>query len=99
MVLEESAARQARFGSSVKLLEPNVKKSAGGLRDLQTVYWLHRGTDPSGLFIPIDPATPATLTFLNRLRKEGVLEEDVHAATVEALRFLFRVRTACPASF
>ncbi len=93
MVLEESAARQARFGSSVKLLEPNVKKSAGGLRDLQTVYWLHRGTDPSG-FIPIDPATPATLTFLNRLRKDGVLEEDVHAATVEALRFLFRVRTA-----
>src|SRR5512140_1639100 len=30
MVLEESAARQARFGSSVKLLEPNIKKSAGG---------------------------------------------------------------------
>ncbi|HEX9015014.1 MAG TPA: HD domain-containing protein, partial [Chloroflexota bacterium] len=92
-VLEESAARQARFGSSVKLLEPNIKKSAGGLRDLHTVYWLHRGTDRS-FFAPIAPERPATLDFLDRLRNAGILDEDVYASSVEALRFLFGVRTA-----
>ncbi len=93
MVLEESAARQARFGSSVKLLEPNIKKSAGGLRDLHTVFWLYRGTDRSH-FVPIAPSKPAMLDFLDRLRDGGALEEDVYASSVEALRFLFRVRTA-----
>ena len=36
--------RQRKYGHSTKLLEPNVKNSAGGLRDLHTVLWLGRGT-------------------------------------------------------
>jgi [protein-PII] uridylyltransferase len=40
MKLAERAARHARQGSSRYLLEPNVKEGKGGLRDLQTLYWL-----------------------------------------------------------
>ncbi|MCP3676936.1 MAG: [protein-PII] uridylyltransferase [Deltaproteobacteria bacterium] len=37
---EESSARQARYGGSVYILEPNVKESEGGLRDFQTLRWI-----------------------------------------------------------
>jgi [protein-PII] uridylyltransferase len=40
--LEEMRARRDRFGDSLYLLEPNVKESEGGLRDLQSALWLAR---------------------------------------------------------
>lgn len=39
---EEAAARHARFGGSVYLLEPEVKGGAGGLRDLDIARWAAR---------------------------------------------------------
>ncbi|MDN3564779.1 [protein-PII] uridylyltransferase [Paeniroseomonas aquatica] len=38
----ERAGRHARYGDSPFLVEPNVKEGRGGLRDLQTLYWLAR---------------------------------------------------------
>ncbi len=38
----ERATRHRRFGESAFLVEPNIKEGRGGLRDLQTVYWLAR---------------------------------------------------------
>ena len=38
--LAERAERHERQGSSRYLLEPNVKEGKGGLRDLQTLYWI-----------------------------------------------------------
>ena len=38
----ERADRHARYGDSPYLVEPNVKEGRGGLRDLQTLYWLAR---------------------------------------------------------
>ena len=38
--LAERKARHARQGESRYLVEPNVKESKGGLRDLQTLYWI-----------------------------------------------------------
>ena len=38
--LEERDARHHRQGSTRYLLEPNVKEGKGGLRDLQTLYWI-----------------------------------------------------------
>src|SRR5512142_2153514 len=40
--LEEMRARRERFGDSLYLLEPNLKESEGGLRDLQSALWLAR---------------------------------------------------------
>ena len=38
----ERTARHARYGESPFLVEPHVKEGRGGLRDLQTLYWLAR---------------------------------------------------------
>jgi [protein-PII] uridylyltransferase len=41
-LVAEVAARHARFGGSVYLLEPDVKSGAGGLRDLDAARWAAR---------------------------------------------------------
>ena len=51
--LAERAERHKRQGGQRYVLEPNVKEAKGGLRDLQTLYWigkyLHRVTSSEGL--------------------------------------------------
>jgi [protein-PII] uridylyltransferase len=51
--LAERAERHKRQGGHRYVLEPNVKEAKGGLRDLQTLYWigkyLHRVPSASGL--------------------------------------------------
>nr|WP_237763512.1 [protein-PII] uridylyltransferase [Falsirhodobacter sp. alg1] len=51
--LAERAARHLRQGGQRYVLEPNVKEGKGGLRDLQTLYWigkyLHRVPRAEGL--------------------------------------------------
>lgn len=39
-VIEQQKRRHDKFGRSVKLLEPNVKQSAGGLRDIHSLVWI-----------------------------------------------------------
>lgn len=51
--LAERETRHKRQGGQRYVLEPNVKEAKGGLRDLQTLYWigkyLHRVPSASGL--------------------------------------------------
>lgn len=51
--LQERKERHDRFGNSRYVVEPNIKEGKGGLRDLQTLFWiakfLHGTTDISKL--------------------------------------------------
>jgi [protein-PII] uridylyltransferase len=38
----ERAVRHRRYGESPFVVEPNIKEGKGGLRDLQTLYWIAR---------------------------------------------------------
>jgi [protein-PII] uridylyltransferase len=53
----ERHARHRRFGESAFLVEPNIKEGRGGLRDLQTQYWMVRAA--YGAYTPNELATGA----------------------------------------
>jgi [protein-PII] uridylyltransferase len=46
----ERSSRHRRFGESAFLVEPNIKEGRGGLRDLQTLYWMVRAA--YGVYTP-----------------------------------------------
>jgi [protein-PII] uridylyltransferase len=55
----ERAERHRRYGDSAFLLEPNVKDGKGGLRDMQTLFWMMRHTSGITRFEEAaDPALP-----------------------------------------
>ncbi|WP_252733648.1 [protein-PII] uridylyltransferase [Paracoccus marinaquae] len=76
--LEERATRHQRQGGQRYVLEPNVKEGKGGLRDLQTLYWIakyiHR----------VDRAV--------ELVDLGVFTRDEHLAFWQAEDFLWAAR-------
>ncbi|HEY9216831.1 MAG TPA: [protein-PII] uridylyltransferase, partial [Phenylobacterium sp.] len=45
--LKERDERQARAGSSRYMVEPNVKEGKGGLRDLNTLFWIAQYLHPT----------------------------------------------------
>src|SRR5262252_1528403 len=78
--LTERDQRYRRYGASPYIGEPNVKESAGGLRDVHTAMWLGaakfgartlRELSDKGFITPREQAsTDAALTFLWRVRNE-----------------------------
>lgn len=76
--LEERRREYEKFGETVYLLEPNVKKSKGGLRDLHLLQWagLARFQAPT----------------IRELSDRGILSRSDYVALAEAREFLWRVR-------
>ena len=76
--LAERAERHTRQGSSRYLLEPNVKEGKGGLRDLQTLFWIGKYLNHA--------ETPEDLMQM------GVFTPDEFGIFDEAQAFLWTVR-------
>ncbi len=76
--LGERDERYRKHGGTIYVQEPNVKESAGGLRDVHTALWL--------AFTKFGART------LQELGDRGLLTPKERAATDEALTFLWRVR-------
>ena len=89
-LLTLSTARHEKFGASTKLLEPNVKVSAGGLRDLHTVLWLVRGTGT--LRLPQKGSQPAVVQLLNSRVIQRLLPSGFTKQPQRSFDFLLRVR-------
>ena len=77
--LDERANRHKRQGGSRYLVEPNVKEGKGGLRDLQTLFWISKYLNRN-----------KTVFELVEL---GVLTEDEYQLFHEAETFLWTVRS------
>lgn len=76
--LEERRREYEKFGETVYLLEPNVKKSKGGLRDLHLLQWagVARFQAPT----------------IRELSDRGILSRTDFVTVGEAREFLWRVR-------
>ena len=79
--MAEQEERHLRHAFSAFSLEPNVKESPGGLRDLQTIRWIAR----AGGFV--DEADTWTA-----LQKNGLMQGDERVAIERATTFLSDVR-------
>jgi len=76
----EQKARHARYNDTEYNLEPNVKGSPGGLRDIQTVLWIARRQF-------------STLN-LHAMVGQGFLLEGEYSLLAESQEFLWKVRYA-----
>ncbi|MGK9065216.1 [protein-PII] uridylyltransferase [Stutzerimonas chloritidismutans] len=75
---EEQAARHAKYNNTEYNLEPNVKGSPGGLRDIQTILWIARRQFGS--------------LNLSAIVDQGFLTEGEYALLVSSQEFIWRVR-------
>lgn len=76
--IDEMRRRRHKFGSSIYLLEPNIKEGEGGLRDLQTALWVAK------IRYKIDRVQDLVLN--------GVMSDSELATYLEALDYLWRIR-------
>ena len=76
--LDELKKRREKYGSSVYILEPNIKEGEGCLRDLHTAIWVAK--------------IKYKITDLRELIMKGVLSEDELAAYYSSLAYLWRIR-------
>lgn len=76
--IEEAARRRERFGSSVFLLEPNLKDGEGGLRELHTALWIAQAAWRAG--------------SVGELRRLGKISGRESQALSRAYGFLLGVR-------
>lgn len=77
--------RHRKYGQSTKLLEPNIKNSAGGLRDLHTVLWLLLGSGTVTLF----PGLKSGETAFTRLLSTPFVRRHVPARSLRDLHVAF----------
>ncbi|MBN1142418.1 MAG: [protein-PII] uridylyltransferase [Deltaproteobacteria bacterium] len=76
--LAESETRQRKFGSSVYLLEPNIKEGKGGLRELHTAFWVAK--------VHYKVRSPHELIHKGVLSERGLMEIEA------AFDYLWRIR-------
>ncbi|NOR49445.1 MAG: [protein-PII] uridylyltransferase [Desulfuromonadales bacterium] len=75
---EEHETRLSKYGSSVYMLEPNIKEGEGGLRDLHTAIWMARVKFKSN--------------GLRDLLKKGVISDREMQEVEAAYDYLWRIR-------
>jgi len=76
--IAELDARREKYGSSVYLLEPNIKEGEGGLRDLNTALWIAK--------VRFKVSEPRELVL------KGVLTDEEMDIYTSSLSYLWRIR-------
>jgi len=76
--ISENERRLSKYGSTVYMLEPNIKEGEGGLRDLHTALWVNQ--------------VKFKARSLRELVMKGVLFEREAKSYEDALDYLWRIR-------
>lgn len=82
--------RHQKFGESPKVLEPNIKSSAGGLRDFHTVEWIY--LIKNNTILSTQKEITQTEIFLEILKKENVIDNRAVNRLLSSYSELLRAR-------
>ncbi len=83
-------ARHKKFGESPKVLEPNIKLTAGGLRDFHTVEWIY--LIKNNTILSTQKEITQTELFLEVLKKENVIDSRAVNRLLTSYEELLRAR-------
>jgi [protein-PII] uridylyltransferase len=83
-------ARYEKFGESPKVLEPNVKSSAGGLRDFQAIEWMYILMNKT-LLNKQSEMTQAEV-FIDLLRENNYTSENECKRLLKSYKLIIAVR-------
>ncbi len=78
--LLEQSKRHERFGNSMFYLEPNVKENPGGLRDIQTFFWISKYR--------------YKVARIRDLIPQGIISQEEYRTLTRCREFIRRVRNA-----
>jgi len=78
--IEERQKRYRRFGDTAYRLEPNIKESPGGLRDIQLIGWITK--------------QHFKINSLEELIHHGFMTQDEYKTLNQGRQFLWRIRFA-----
>lgn len=89
--MKEDQLRRRKYGNTYKLLEPNIKESAGGQRDLHTIQWLlvAKGLRKPGVTAE---QTLSTYDLLHWMLNENLVTVREYAAIKDAYGFILKIR-------
>jgi len=87
---EDTRLRYQKYGASAKVLEPNVKFTAGGLRDLQVVEWIY--SLKNSVILNSQNEITQTENFINILKENKILIPRAAARLLESYKFILNTR-------
>ncbi len=85
--------RHRKYEHSVKLLEPNVKNCAGGIRDLHSLVWIHRSADTACFTdTPFRSFGSGCMALFDHLATTGVVSDGERNDCARAFDGILRLR-------
>ena len=89
-MLQDIQQRYDKYDESPKILEPNVKLSAGGLRDFQAIEWMYMLMNK--VFLNKQNETSQTESFINQLKIDNYTTANECARLYDSYNFIITVR-------
>lgn len=87
---EDIELRYKKYGNSAKILEPNIKYTGGGLRDIHSVEWMYSIKNQK-LLSSQDEITQ-TEVFFKELLKEGRINRKAYKRLYNSYKYILQTR-------
>lgn len=90
LLIDDSEKRQQTYGHSSKMVEPNLKYSSGGLRDLHEVQWLYSIIQKED--ITTQNEISQSESFINRLVEKEFISQKFANHIISSFKFILTTR-------